>query len=485
MDVSGPRAAAAHPHGVAVGEVIAAEDGAGGRAPLAERRPAELAGAEDQRVVEEPARLEILDQRRGGPVERGRLVRQAVADVLAGAGAVEVPSPVEEVHEPHPLLDESAGEEAVVGEARLPGLGAVGLEDVRGLARDVHHLRHARLHPVGELVLRDARQRLGAPQLAGLEFVEILERVEALAPHLPVHAGRIGDVEHRVALRAALHPLIDAREESRTEGARAAVGLDPRGDEDDEAGEIPVLAPQAVRHPAPQARPARPGGAGVEEELGGGVVELVGVHAPHEAQPVGDALEVRDGVGELHSALAAAFPRPRRAEELGGAGGEGEGLPLDRVGGAVLAGVLHQLRSVVVEIEMGGRTGEVDDDHPLGARREVRGPRCQRVAGPPRGGPDRLDRRRASRQEAPERGGPDAARGAAEKEPSRGQQPRLEQRIHRNPPSAHGHMNVSSRFKSTLATTVHAARSDRSPSSSGAGPSGSVANLRASSGTAR
>ena len=51
-----------------------------------------------------------------------------------GLGAVEVPAPVEELHEAHALLDQPAGEQAVVGEARLARLGAVGLERLLRLA---------------------------------------------------------------------------------------------------------------------------------------------------------------------------------------------------------------------------------------------------------------------------------------------------------------------------------------------------------------
>jgi hypothetical protein len=84
VDVSGLHAAASHPDGVAVGVVVAAEDIALRGAVLAERRAAELTRAEHERVFEQPASLEILDGRRRGLVERGCLLREAVADVLRG-----------------------------------------------------------------------------------------------------------------------------------------------------------------------------------------------------------------------------------------------------------------------------------------------------------------------------------------------------------------------------------------------------------------
>ena len=44
-------------------------------------------------------------------------------------------------------------------------------------------------------------------QLLALQLVQVAQRVEALAAQLAVHAGRIGGVEDRIALAAALDPL--------------------------------------------------------------------------------------------------------------------------------------------------------------------------------------------------------------------------------------------------------------------------------------
>ena len=55
----------------------------------------------------------------------------------------------------------------VVGEAARAGLGPVAFEDRLRLAGDVHHLGHRDLHAEGQLVLRDARERLGMAELLG------------------------------------------------------------------------------------------------------------------------------------------------------------------------------------------------------------------------------------------------------------------------------------------------------------------------------
>ena len=222
------------------------------------------------------------------------------------------------------------------------------------------------------------------------------------------------------------------------------------------------------------------------------MVELVGVHAPHDAESIGHALEIGDRVGELHAALPTPLPAPRRPHELRRATCEGERLPLDRLGRAVLPRMLHELRLVVVEIEMGGRAGEVDDDHPLRLRREVRHPRSERigrnvvaVVGLALDSPRRAAERRSSPEERFQGQSTDTPAHATEEVTAGGERLLFEDRIHGAGSSAHGHMNDSSRLRITLATSVHAARSGRSARSAGGGPSGSVASFRASSGACR
>ena len=119
-------------------------------------------------------------------------------------------------------------------------------------------------------------------------------------------------------------------------------------------------------------RPARPRRAGEEQQLGRGVVELVGVHRVDEAQLVGHVGQVRHGVGEPDARLAVLGELPPRAQQLGRAGGEGEALALGELVGARLAVALDQLRLVVEQIEVRRRAGQVDVDHPLGLGGEVR-----------------------------------------------------------------------------------------------------------------
>jgi hypothetical protein len=65
----------------------------------------------------------------------------------------------------------------------VAGLRAVELEHVLGLLRDVHHLGHAHLHPVGQFVLSDARQRLRIAAALMLRLVHLRHRVEHATAH--------------------------------------------------------------------------------------------------------------------------------------------------------------------------------------------------------------------------------------------------------------------------------------------------------------
>ena len=123
--VPGPlHAGAGEPDGEA-GRVVIAAAG-----PLLKRRhPAKLGHKGDERIVQEPAGFEVLEERRRRLVED-----RAVDGVLIDEGLVAVPvsyplphriGAVEELHEPHPLLEELSGQDAVAGEAGLGGVGGV------------------------------------------------------------------------------------------------------------------------------------------------------------------------------------------------------------------------------------------------------------------------------------------------------------------------------------------------------------------------
>ena len=155
-------AAAGEPDGEAAAVVVAAHAGIA-ELPLAEDGAAELGGEDDERVFEQAALLQVLDQRGGGLVDVAALVRE-----LARDGDVLVPAAMEELHEADAALEQAAGEQAVGGVAAgLAHLGAVGLERGGRFVADVGQLRHRRLHAEGHFVGVDARERFGIAELAG------------------------------------------------------------------------------------------------------------------------------------------------------------------------------------------------------------------------------------------------------------------------------------------------------------------------------
>src|SRR5438128_1572250 len=100
---------------------------------LAVNRPTEFASPDDERVVEQPALLEILNE------SRRRLIRIPALplDLLRQIGVL-IPSAMKELHEPHATLGQTPREKAIRGKrSRLARIGAIHFEDMLGLAGDI------------------------------------------------------------------------------------------------------------------------------------------------------------------------------------------------------------------------------------------------------------------------------------------------------------------------------------------------------------
>ena len=164
--------------GEAAGMVVAAVV-VGGQLALAVDGPAELAAPDDQRVVEQPALLQVRDQR-----GRRLIGVAALAGDLRGQVRVLVPAAMEELDEPHAALGQPAGQQAVGGVAcrAVRTSGPYSVEDRFGLVREVGQLGDRGLHPVGQLVLGDPREDLGVAELAMIERVEPGQVVEHPPP---------------------------------------------------------------------------------------------------------------------------------------------------------------------------------------------------------------------------------------------------------------------------------------------------------------
>ena len=129
-------AAAGEPHGEGVGMVIAPIVTA-----LDHGGAAEFATEDDKGVFEHAALFEILDEGGAGLIDILAVLFQAIHEA-----AVLVPGLVEKFNEADAALDESAGEEGVVGEGSFAGLGSIHFLDMLGFQGDVGDLGRDFLH---------------------------------------------------------------------------------------------------------------------------------------------------------------------------------------------------------------------------------------------------------------------------------------------------------------------------------------------------
>ena len=291
-----------------------------------------------------------------------------------------IPVRVEELHEADAAFDQATGEDAIGGvAARTPRIRPIELEDFILLVAEVGKLRHAGLHAVGHLVLADTRGDLG---VAGARQGLLIEGADGIQ-HLPAEFAReavgVAEVEHGVLGAAQLDALV-ARGEEAAAPIMIIQGLVARplhlGEQDEVVRKVAVLAAEAVARPSAEARPAGDLVSGQELRHGRGVVDLVGVHRPDDAEVVRHGLQVREPLAEVLPALAAAFElRGRGLDELLLARGHGgQALAAPHGFGELGAGERREAGLLVEEFDLrrAARLGEEDDALGLGGEvREV------------------------------------------------------------------------------------------------------------------
>ena len=109
----------------------------------------------------------------------------------------------------------------------VAGFGSVQLQRLFGFLGKVHQFRGAGLHAEGHLVGVDPRRDLRVahnPQPLPIEFADQIQRL-ALRPS--VVAGRIGDVQDRIALAAKRHALMRPGQEPALHIAAPPLRLPP------------------------------------------------------------------------------------------------------------------------------------------------------------------------------------------------------------------------------------------------------------------
>ena len=137
---------------------------------LGDRRATKLASPDDERVVEQPALLEVGQKRCGGSISSGALASMLPLDVR-----VRIPSSVIELNEPDAVFDESSCHQTIVGEGGFSWFRAVQSKGRWRLVSKVGQRGNAGLHAEGHLVRCDARQNLRIAQRVMLALVHPTE----------------------------------------------------------------------------------------------------------------------------------------------------------------------------------------------------------------------------------------------------------------------------------------------------------------------
>ena len=349
-------AAAGEPHGEGVGVVVAAVVAA-----LDHGGAAEFAAPDDEGVLEEAALFEILNEGGAGLIDVLAVLLQPADEV-----AVLVPGFVEKFDEADAAFDESSGEEAVVGEGGFAGGGTVELLDVFGFAGDVGDFGGDVLHAEGHFEGVDAALDFGVADRVEAFLVEAVDGVDGGALGVAGDAFGIGEVEDGIAGGAELDAFVNGGEEAGAPVGGAAGGALLAGGHDHEGGEVVGFRSEGVGDPGAEGGAAELLGAGGEEDLGGGVVEGLGVHGADEGDVVGLRADVGEDFGHLDAGLAVFLELELGAEEGVFGIDEGGAVVLEEFGGGLGAVEAGEVGFVVEEVEVAGGAAHEEEDDVLG-----------------------------------------------------------------------------------------------------------------------
>ncbi len=254
--------------------------------------------------------MQVGDEAGDGFVDRAGAAGDALAEVV-----VVVPAGARELDEAHAFFREPPGHEALRAEAR--GLGvvrAVECADVRGLVAEVEHAGDGGLHFVGEFEGLDGAFEFGVRRVALREraAVQLLDEIDL--PALAVVGEARVEIRQAASAEAEARALVAGGEKCGAVVPRAAKVGD--GIDGDVAGEVRALRAEAVGDPRAHRGADEIFAAGVQRDDGGLVAGVVRRHAIEQAEVVGAAREIREGLGDHEAALSRGLEVEHRAEEL-------------------------------------------------------------------------------------------------------------------------------------------------------------------------
>ena len=298
-------AAASHPHREAFGVVIAAVVGR-----LGHRRAAKLAAPQQQRVVEQPATLEVREQPGDRLVDLRGFFSMALPQIRMLI-PLHLGVAVGHLDKPHPRLGKPPCQQALPAEVVGHRIAdAIEGQRLGGLAREVLNLRQLCLHTKGKLetLQLGLHQWLGCCARASLA-ASLSKRVKHLDLP-PLHIRRepwVSDVFHRCFARRPRrhphrHPLALRRQEGGPPVVHAPMG--ERRADGEKAWQVFILGAQAVVHPGPHPRPHKGVAAGVELQRRPAVGGIGAMHAMQETDVVDMPGHMREELADRAAALA-------------------------------------------------------------------------------------------------------------------------------------------------------------------------------------
>ena len=373
MDVAFLDSGTGHPQGEAAGVMIATVDFACQLA-LTIGCPSELTTPDNQGIVEQAPLFEIFDQRSRWLVGVATLTGKLVVQV-----SMLVPTHVEQLDEPDVALGETTGEQAVVGiSASLVNVLTIHIEDMLWLIGKVSQLRNRGLHSIRHFVLLNPGIDLRVAKLLEFLLVQFRQVVQHAASSRGIEAGRVVQVEHRIADAHEFHAGVLRREKAaapqsvierltiRTTGSARNEGHKTR--------EIVVGAAESVGKPRADARAPRELMAGLEKGDRRVVIDRLGVHRADQGDVVRDAGDIRQQLAEFHLRVAVSgelVTRSRERESLLILRHPSDSLSHREMIAHVFPEVFLQLRLVIEEVLLRRRTALEHVDDPLRFRRVV------------------------------------------------------------------------------------------------------------------
>ena len=298
MGVPSPDAAASEPYAERIRMMVASLERVLLPFPvLLHGRPAEFTAPDHQGVLQQSPLFQVQQECGHRLVDHAAFVDETHVDGPVGRCAVRIPSPVEDLDETDPFLNQFAGEEDVVRQGCLSGACTVELVDIGRLVIDIHHFGNGYLHLVGHLILGDARQDLRIPVFLVAEPVHLIDGINGCLAYIPLHPGRVLDIQDGFTLRSALYALVHGRQEATAPHALSGIRIVAAGSQYDEARQVAVLRPETIGDPGSHAGPAQSGCTAMHQQLCRTVIELVRIHRLQDADLIGYTLKVGQQFG--------------------------------------------------------------------------------------------------------------------------------------------------------------------------------------------